>query len=72
MGTDPFGGEGGDAPAFQALNRNKRSLALDLKVPAGRDAFLRLCDGADAVVESFRPGVLARLGLSPPWDRGAA
>ena len=62
----PFAGPGGDSAAFQALNRNKRSLALDLRAPAGRDAFLRLCDGADAVVESFRPGVLARQGLG--WE----
>ncbi len=62
----PFAPGGGDSVAFQALNRNKRSLALDLRAPAGRQAFLRLCDRADAVVESFRPGVLARLGLG--WD----
>src|SRR5512140_1266517 len=62
----PFAGEGHDSAAFLSVNRNKRSLALDLKAPAGRDAFLRLCDGADAVVESFRPGVLARQGLG--WE----
>ena len=58
---------GAQSGAFHALNRNKRSLALDLKRAAGRDAFLRLARGADVVVESFRPGVLARLGLG--WER---
>jgi len=58
---------GQQSGAFHALNRNKRSLVLDLKAEAGRDAFLRLARGADVVVESFRPGVLARLGLG--WER---
>lgn len=48
---------------FLSVNRNKRSLALDLKVEAGRDAFLRMVEGADVVVESFRPGVMERLGI---------
>lgn len=50
---------------FVALNRGKRSVTLDLKNDLGRDAFLRLCENADVVVEGFRPGVLARLGLAP-------
>ncbi len=54
---------GGDAGAFHALNRNKRSVAIDLRRPEGAAAFLRLARGADAVVESFRPGVLDRLGV---------
>jgi hypothetical protein len=41
---------------FLAVNRHKRSLALDLKSPAGREAFLKMCEKADVVVESFRPG----------------
>ncbi len=48
---------------FAAINRDKRSLSLDLKKPAGRDALLRLLPRYDVLVESFRPGVLARLGL---------
>ncbi len=51
------------AGLFAALNRNKRSVALDLKSPDGREQFLRLVDGADAVLEGFRPGVMQRLGL---------
>ncbi|MEX2237429.1 MAG: CoA transferase [Dehalococcoidia bacterium] len=51
---------------FFFFNTNKRSVVLDLKSPAGRDAFGRLLDRADIVVESFRPGVLDRLGLG--WD----
>jgi crotonobetainyl-CoA:carnitine CoA-transferase CaiB-like acyl-CoA transferase len=48
---------------FSTLNRNKRSVALDLKSDEGREAFLRLVDTADAVIEGFRPGVMARLKL---------
>ena len=50
-------------PAFEATNRGKRSLAIDLKHPRGRELLLDLCGSADALIESFRPGVLARLGL---------
>ena len=50
---------------FAALNRGKRSASLDLRSPAGRDALLALLGDADVFVESFRPGVLARLGLPP-------
>ena len=69
---DPAGGDylrstpplaGAQSGAFHALNRNKRSLALDLRRPEGAAAFRRLVRRADAVVESYRPGVLDRLGL---------
>jgi len=48
---------------FRALNRGKKSVVLDLKDAAGRDALLNLIDGADVFVESFRPGVMERLGF---------
>ena len=48
---------------FLALNRNKRSLAVDLRSEVGRSMFKRLVEKADAVVENFRPGVMERLGL---------
>ncbi|MFD3652204.1 CaiB/BaiF CoA transferase family protein [Streptomyces sp. NPDC058620] len=48
---------------FAALNRNKRSVTLDLRDTGDRDTFLRLARTADAVVESYRPGVLDSLGL---------
>jgi crotonobetainyl-CoA:carnitine CoA-transferase CaiB-like acyl-CoA transferase len=54
---------GGESGAFHALNRNKRSLSIDLRKPEGVTTFLRLARRADAVVESFRPGVLDRLGV---------
>lgn len=48
---------------FHAVNRNKRSVVLNLKVSSGRAAFLRLVERADVVVEGFRPGVIDRLGI---------
>jgi crotonobetainyl-CoA:carnitine CoA-transferase CaiB-like acyl-CoA transferase len=49
---------------FRNLNRGKKSVVIDLKDAAGRETLLRLCDDADVLVESFRPGVAARLGLA--------
>lgn len=48
---------------FAAVNRNKRSVRLDLKQPRDKEIFLRLCDQADAVVENMRAGVMDRLGI---------
>ena len=56
-------GTGDDSMAFMSLNRNKRSVALDLKSTQGREAFHRLVETADVVVENWRPGVAARLGV---------
>ncbi|MBC7685132.1 MAG: CoA transferase [Bdellovibrionales bacterium] len=50
---------------YDVMARGRRSLALELKQPAGRDAALRLIDRADIVLEGFRPGVMERLGLGP-------
>ena len=52
--------------AFASLNGGKRSLAVDLKSERGRDVVGALCAKADVVIESFRPGVMDRLGLG--WD----
>jgi crotonobetainyl-CoA:carnitine CoA-transferase CaiB-like acyl-CoA transferase len=57
----PLRGE--QSVAFDGLNRNKRSIAMDLSRPEGAAAFRRIARGADAVIESFRPGVLDRLGI---------
>ncbi|MGH3628050.1 MAG: CaiB/BaiF CoA transferase family protein [Sciscionella sp.] len=54
---------GGTSAPFLAVNRNKDSIAIDLKSEGGRNAFLRLAESADVVVENFRPGVTTRLGV---------
>jgi formyl-CoA transferase len=56
-------GPGADSAGFYALNRNKRSVEVDLRSEAGLSAFLGLVDTADIVIESFRPGVTGRLGI---------
>lgn len=56
--------------AFDFYNRNKRSVALDLKSDAGRARALALIDRADVLVEGYRPGVAERLGLGPEVCRG--
>lgn len=51
---------------YHSLNRNKKSVTLDLKTDEGKDQFLQMVGKADVVVESFRPGVMKRLGLDFP------
>jgi len=55
----------GQSVLFTALNRNKRSITLNLKAGAGRDLLLQLVEGAAVLVEGNRPGVMERLGLGP-------
>lgn len=50
-------------PVFNAMNRNKRSMTLNLKDPRGKEIFFRLVKAYDVLLESFRPGVMERLGL---------
>jgi len=68
--TPPLVSQGAGAPGqsvlFNALNRNKRSLTLNLKSDAGRELLLDLCETAAVLVEGNRPGVMERLGLG--WD----
>jgi len=54
---------GGQGAGFMAANRNKRSLALNLRDESGRQVFERLLERADVLVENFRPGVMERLGI---------
>jgi alpha-methylacyl-CoA racemase len=67
--------EGADDTAksalFLALNRNKRSIRIDLKTEGGREVLLRLAKDADVLLESFRPGVLDRLGVGYDTLRAA-
>src|SRR5712664_4202624 len=56
----------GQSALFNAINRNKRSLTLNLKSEAGRDLLLRLVERTDVLVEGNRPGVMDRLGLGWP------
>ncbi|MGO7897717.1 CaiB/BaiF CoA transferase family protein [Rhizobium ruizarguesonis] len=60
LGSDP---DGLNNPVFCSLNRNKKSLALDLKQPEARETVLTLLETADVVVNNFRPGVMERMGF---------
>ncbi|HWM42235.1 MAG TPA: CoA transferase, partial [Burkholderiales bacterium] len=57
---------------FASINRNKRSIAIDLKDAAQVDRLKRLCGRADAIIENYRPGVLERLGLGYEALRAAS
>src|SRR5215470_11135623 len=57
---------GGESAPFMIWNRNKRSVIIDLKSEAGKAELLALIDGADVLIENFRPGTLERLGLGWP------
>jgi crotonobetainyl-CoA:carnitine CoA-transferase CaiB-like acyl-CoA transferase len=68
VGGDPVRGMGplfiqGESAYFISINRNKKSLTLDLTTSGGREVFLRLAQKADVVLDNFRPGILERLGL---------
>ena len=54
----------GASPSFLALNRNKRSITVDLSTPAGRRAVLRMAGGCDVVIHNFRPGAMKKFGLA--------
>src|SRR5207344_2839894 len=62
---DPFRGWGerNYAATFCSLNRNKKSVTLDLRTDEGRDIALRLMANADVVIQNFRPGVMDKRGL---------
>ncbi|MDO9709769.1 CaiB/BaiF CoA transferase family protein [Paracraurococcus lichenis] len=55
--------EAGDASYFVGVNRNKRSVGLDLSKPEGKEVLLRLLEGADVLVENFKPGSMEKWGL---------
>ena len=57
------GARGNDSPAFNAVNRGKQGIVLDLNDAKGREVFTRLARSADILIENYRPGVMARLGL---------
>ena len=57
----PMAGE--TSARYCSVNRNKRSIILDLKHPEGRRVFMRLAEKADVVIDQFRPGVMDKLGI---------
>src|SRR3954469_6416561 len=62
------GATGRDSPSFNAVNRGKRGIVLNLKTPAGRDVLLRLARATDILIENYRPRGMATLG---PGDEPA-
>jgi crotonobetainyl-CoA:carnitine CoA-transferase CaiB-like acyl-CoA transferase len=67
LGPDPQLNAAGLGASFLAQNSGKKSIELDLKVPAGRQTFEELLNHADVLVDNYRAGVLARIGY--PWER---
>jgi len=57
------GASGSDSPSFNAVNRGKRSIVINLKTPEGREVFSRLARSTDILIENYRPGVMRALGL---------
>ena len=57
------GARGTDSPSFNAVNRGKRSIVLNLKTAEGRTVFARLAQSSDILIENYRPGVMTSLGL---------
>jgi formyl-CoA transferase len=55
--------KGSDSLGFLNMNRNKRSIAIDLKTDSGRETFYKLAKTADVIVENYRPGVMKKLGI---------
>jgi formyl-CoA transferase len=65
------GAVGTDSPSFNAVNRGKRGIVVDLKTSGGRDVFKRLVSSTDILIENYRPGVMAALGLDYETLSGA-
>ncbi len=63
------GAVGTDSPSFNAVNRGKRGLVLNLKHPSGQEVFRRLARTADIIIENYRPGVMLGFGLDYPRIR---
>lgn len=58
------GGSGSDSPAFNAVNRGKRGIVINLKSTSGRNTLKRLASKSDVLIENYRPGVMGKLGLN--------
>ncbi len=72
LGRNPSTGDlGGMSSLFASVNRNKRSIALDLRVPEAREVVIDLARVSDVVIENFRPGTLDRLGIGESVLRAA-